>query len=336
MNISIDLIPLLILFSIITVSRINRIDTINNYLSKENSTVIRGFSALCVMFLHVSRYYRGGVVLPLFFNLGRSAVGIFFFLSAYGLMKQHISNSNYYKAFLVNRFKKLFLPYIIVTLMYWVFYNIFGESIGIKDVLINILKGEPIVNYSWYVLEIIIIYLFFYIFMKSFNNKYKHILIGEVILCSVLTILFINVGFEVQWYISMHMFVIGTLWAIYEEKILSFITKNYTFCLLVSLMMLICTVIYRNNYNIIFIQEPVLMMIVILFFMRYSLYNPILKYLGKISMEIYLLQGLSIRLVRVFIDSDLKLVCILLTFFVALVLSSILNKLFKYISELIK
>lgn len=331
MSLDVDLIPFLILLSIFLTTRIRKSDTSENYLSKENSSIMRGFSALRVIFLHISRYYRGGLILPLFFNLGRSAVGTFYFLSSYGMMKQHIKDENYHKAFVKKRFTRVIIPYSIITAVYWVFLKLINSPVTIIETIISILQGHPIVTYSWYILEILILYLFFALAINTFKKDYDSIVVYTTILSFSLMEVFRLIGQDPQWYLSIHMFAVGTLLATYEERIIKALKKYYFWFLCIGIVAGLITINFRNDYNIIFYQEPITILLCILFLLRFSIKSPILTFIGDISMEVYLMQGLCIRIVRVFINSDNQLACIFLTFLLTVIFAKILNNTFKFL-----
>ena len=56
----------------------------DEFMSKEYTTAIRGFCALTIMFLHIRK--TDFVLFEVFNYLGNPIVGIFFFLSGYGML----------------------------------------------------------------------------------------------------------------------------------------------------------------------------------------------------------------------------------------------------------
>lgn len=106
----------------------------NNYLSLHNTVALRGILALAVFICHLPSY------LGLFANtlfgrmivcLGSPAVGIFFFLSGYGLCQSFSKNgTTYIKTFWKHRILPFAFNYLLVLCVYILVHLLANENIS--------------------------------------------------------------------------------------------------------------------------------------------------------------------------------------------------------------
>ena len=94
-----DFVPILLISIILFFTRIKP-GKPENFFSRSNCEIIKGLMAFFVVLCHLSLIYPGGRILPVFEYLGDAAVGIFFFLSGFGLMKQYLAKEDYHIQFL--------------------------------------------------------------------------------------------------------------------------------------------------------------------------------------------------------------------------------------------
>lgn len=93
-------------------------------LSKGLSNVLKAFSAILVMIAHYCNVKAGsGETLNFIETIIRSqggniGVAIFFFLSGYGLMKSEQNSHLSFPQFFRKRFLKVYLPVLLVTLIW--------------------------------------------------------------------------------------------------------------------------------------------------------------------------------------------------------------------------
>lgn len=327
---NIEFFPIIVLVLISCFSKLKINNEPSEALSIKNTKMIKGLMSLLVVFCHISLIYQGNKIFDFFYFLGEAAVGIFFFLSGYGLFKQCVHNENYKDEFIKKRFVRLLIPYIFITLIYWLYFYIIGERYTLFDIINRIINGDPIVSYSWYIVEILIIYFFFYISM-IISNKNKNVLVminGIVYL--ILIIFFKAVNYAPYWYNSTFMCLIGMLLAKNEDQAFHII-KRYSLPLFVLITLVLIISIYLQAHIIVF--ELIIMMYIILFFVNISMINNFLMVLGNISMEIYLIHGLVIKFFRRFISSDSNLIALFGIFALIIVVSYVFNRLYYFINN---
>ena len=324
----IDIILLVLLLTIFFTSKISNNNNIDDCLSIYNSIMIKGFLSLSVVFGHLSYFFKDSSLLLLFRTLGRTSVGIFFFLSSYGLTKQYISKEKYYVRFLSKRFTKVLIPYLILSFIYWLYYVTQGNVYNLNDIFSLLLIGEPLVTYSWYIIDILVLYFFFYIFMIiSKRNKVFFVLLNATIvllLAGVLRLL----NYSIFWYSSLHMYLLGIIYALYQKKIDDFFYKNRFLLLITAIIILMVTYINGDSDIHISIIQVAYLILIILLLQNINIKNTILSFLGKISMEIYMVHGLIIKIYRYYISDDSNIINLLIILLLTIIVSFILNKLF--------
>lgn len=274
----------------------------DNYLSLQQTNQLKGFFALVVILHHLAQRTKGGVLFPFFNHVGYLAVSIFLFISGYGLMLQYMKRKEeYIKHFLSRRLLKVVMPYLIAIVIYYVSYLIIGLEMSITIALKTFLTGYPIVAHSWYVLAIIFFYLVFYLSARLFKNHYNYMIIavlaGSVLYCIICN----KMGFGTWWYNTCICFLLGMIWAIYEKQISAWLDKRWLISFLISLGGAVLFYQLARKYSHIGLQYHLtthylssifFCFTVIIAGKKLQFENKLLKYLGDISYETYLLHGL--------------------------------------------
>lgn len=166
-------------------------------MSKEDTLAFKGILSTIVILHHISQVENNLPIIHYFANFGMYAVGVFFFISAYGITKQlKLSREKYLSGFLKKRIFKLLLPISIVTIIYIVLnILVFHKSYTINSI-INVYKsGSSIINNGWYLNSILVIYLIFYFSFKFFKNiKISYLSFSFLILAYIFVLKRIGFG----------------------------------------------------------------------------------------------------------------------------------------------
>lgn len=261
-----------------------------------------------ILFHHLAQNSGSGFLFNRFVSVGYLPVAYFFFLSGYGLQKSYITKSECYrKDFLLKRIPTVLIPYIIFTAIYWLLNLIEGRFYSLKDIIVAILKGVPIVSYSWYIIVILIFYFVYWLLMTIFKKHYALMIVGAALWYASFILFCIRMGYGLYWYRSGHLLILGMIWATYEGKILEITKKTYAVaapaiyiafaaCLLLQgnpVVMKILPYEFTTMLTVIFFVLGVVM-----FALRVQIGNKVLGALGEMSLEIYLSQGLFITALR--------------------------------------
>lgn len=317
----IDLLPigLLILF-VFGSKRVPKAEGFNqDYLSIRTCKSLRGVMAIAIVYHHLAQksLLQAETGSPM--RIGFLVVSVFFFLSGYGLQKSHMRSEQYQKGFLLRRIPQVLFPYIIVTALFWLMYAADGKVWSFKDVILSIVHGDPIVSFSWYIINILIFYVAFWLLMVLFRKKNLLMIIGAVVWFAAYAAFCEKMNYPSYWYSSSHLLIIGMIWAVYEDKILEFIKKRYALLFTVSLILFAGLYFIKTFYSdaIPFKAAPLILTMavsllfvicIILYSLKVRFGNRIMEFLGDCSLEIYLIQGIFImglRGNRIYIENEL-------------------------------
>ena len=304
----------------------------DNFLSLENTKSLRGIVSIAI-FVHnyadrFKLFTNHYLLQQIFNNSPATYVGIFFFLSGYGIMKGFNTKKNYSNFFLLKRLPSIIIPQYTSYIFYFfaIFYIGRGSWYTDRNPRINPHVKESFNSQkkwifttifsitipnscSWYIISVIWYYIIFYILYKFIKRDWLKFLI-----LIILTIVNIRTGFgyapkNFYWftYISWHKaplnFTIGLIFARYETIIIT-VYKKYYYCFLLFFS---STLIFGYNilkthskydkiklYYYYILANNIIglsgVQVILLFLMKFQLNNFILSDLGEISAEIYLLQ----------------------------------------------
>lgn len=140
-------------------------------------------------------------------SLGDWGVGIFFFLSGYALYKGYgLKETD--RSFIMKRLCNTYIPYLVIALCIAI------SSGGIDSIksAIRLLTGAD----YWFIFEILIIYLAFYLVGKL-PNSYR-VLIMTIFVIE-LSLYFLIKGYQAFWYTATWPFAVGLILAKYEIRL---------------------------------------------------------------------------------------------------------------------
>lgn len=273
----------------------------SDYFSLDTCNMLKGFFAVAVIFDHLAQRTSGGLIFPRFYFMGSLSVSVFLFISGYGLIKKLLSDESYLDTFIPKRVRTIVIPYLIVSVIYWGGSYVTGECFTVKEVLQSFVNGNPVATNSWYMIVCILLYTIFYLTAKLLKSKDInnpiYIVIPELVFCFVWVRICKTAGYKGHWYNANLAFSVGVVWCIYEERILLFLNKSKNYYLTLSA----CTVAFfltfaigvlRNIQPLSIISIALFAVLVAMACMKVKLNSPALRFLGKISMEIYLIHGL--------------------------------------------
>lgn len=302
-----NLIPLaLILVSLFQVKILTKRGEFHrDYLSREQSSAIKGILAIVILLHHLGQEVMetGGnaPLLLLFAHIGGVLpVAMFFFYSGYGLQKKYMTSPHYEKGFLQKRVPTVLLPYLIVTLLCWGQSWLLGDPYSVRDVVGGFYDGFPIVRFSWFILELIFFYFVFYLLMKICRKHFSAMLPGALVYLVLWNLVCRRAYLPAFWYSYTHTLIIGMAWAIFEGPIEKAVHRlgwpGILTMLFVFLLAASVSHFGGSSFNEILVVLFLFAVIPVLTKVRF--YNPVLKFLGSISYEIYLLQGFFLTALR--------------------------------------
>ena len=241
---------------------------------------------------------------------GGVGVGLFFFLSAFGIIRayQAKGNGSLKKLLLVNVPRLYIISVIINLITYLAFFKDFLEP---TDAFLRLFNLDVFNDFNrmnrhgWYITTIIGLYIIFaaVFFIASKFKTEKKFIVAAIVLAAI------AVGFRLGAQIAdeggmytreMPAFAIGALYATFYDKVNAFVSKYFKLTLSVSVA-LFCLGFFL-------IWEPLATycacVIIIAVSQRFTYYNNITHFFGKICIGVYLFLHLSSMVLQSFIYNE--------------------------------
>ncbi len=301
-----------------------------------NTLPLRGILALLIVLHHFFVSMPSGWPPSDFFvYLGAMVVGMFFFISGYGLTISYLNKGkNYLSGFWNKRVKKIIIPLLVTIAVYELankHYNLLNVFNGLKN-------GQTPTPFTWFVYTIIIYYAVYYISFKFF--KIKTALAIMLIFTAIYEYVIINLNWDSCWYSATFAINVGMYYAYYEEKIKSYLIKH-TLSSVIALSTFIALFFLYAIINgkkqlglpfgdfVLFWIMPLLIVFTIYFYGFKT--NKLLNFVGNISYEIYIVHGIFVIFLQKYINNPLLYLIAIYatTITVAWLLNISTNKLFQ-------
>lgn len=294
-----------------------------DYLSLETCKSYRGICALLVVYSHLALVITSNSVeLKLFGHVGWMAVSIFFFLSGYGLLKQYMQNRAYRFQFLQKRLPRILFPFLLVTFLYIVVCSCTGKTYSWQEVVLSFLTGFPLLPFAWYIVVILFFYVCFYVLINLCKEHYMRIFVGMGLCYTCWIVYCLLTKRPHVWWRTGSAFLTGMWWALQQGNIERFLSFHYWVKLAVlftigGVVYISGKYVWRIFYamqqdNWVFLVTCVygailFPLVTVGMSMKWHFGNKYLRFLGEISLEIYLLQGVWMQLLRnpkIYISND--------------------------------
>lgn len=265
-----------------------------------------------------------------YFYYGTLAVAFFFFCSGFGLIKRWMTDKTYLKGFMKRRIFTVLVPFFICNYIYLtdaIITNIQnGKSFDFLEVICSFFGLFLINNQMWFAVEIMLLYVMFRIVFARVKKPLTGIIImtGIVLVMIVIGLLsghsdsaIMSYWFKGEWwYNTILMFPLGMLYAYKEERVNRIIRRAFTSILIASASLfvisnyihrdLISRSIFWTEYegakhplldkltglSVETIFEILFLLLIITVLSRFRFGNPVMKFLGKISLETIMLNYL--------------------------------------------
>lgn len=291
-----------------------------DYLSKEKTGSSKGIFAVIIVFSHVMSYvtlsdgWMDSSYKAVLTFLGQSMVSLFFFYSGYGIYEACKRKPDYMDGFIGNRVFRILIHLDVAVLFYWFLCTvILGKKIGFST-LINAMIGlTSLENSNWFVFTMLLLYVFTFVCLKICKGHDGL----AFLLITALTVWYIvyarRSGFSGWWYDTALCFSLGLYYSKYKERIESVFMKSNALCYLAIIVSVglfaLSGAAYLVDYDIkigIF-KNTVFALCWVFLSMKLSLDNKILRWLGKHSFSIYVIQRIPMILVKHYGPAEMNL-----------------------------
>lgn len=308
----------------------------NEIMSKDNLVSIRGICAIEIMLGHIGLPSNtgGSIYLFPFRKAGILVVGCFLFFSGLGLIKSMQKQKDYFDKFIIKKCIAILVPAYLVYLVFFLPYMLGSRGEGVSRVWKYLLCGQFYHSAMWYVFELLLLYVLFFVLFRKTDNYKKSL--GVVAIVSVVFIFAAHfMGLVEPWYGSTMCFSLGLFYGLYENKLSDFLQKNYLKCFAGSIF------IFLLSLGVFFIGEDTVWgvvvarniaalsftVIMIMLLYKVKLSNFISNYCGKISYEIYLVHFYMLIYLKPYFEN--KLIYAFAVVILTIIVSAIMNKVHK-------
>ena len=267
-----------------------------DYFSVPQTQSIKGMCAVFIFLSHICTYLADTFTsLFAFKYAGAIMVAGCFFVSGYGLQYGIMNKKDYLRGFFAKRMLSIAVPFYIINMFY-----IVTNNMATQDILIS-LTGYNL----WFVTAIAVFYTGFYICGKLF------VLRRLPVAMTVFTLLYMIVvnalGYGFWWSNSCLAFAAG-IWMCYgKDTFTEFFKKRYFIKMPLLAVIFALSYAYYCIHNtdrtlwffiLSVINTTSFAVLLAVLSMKIQLKNPILHFIGKMSLEIYLVHALWITWLR--------------------------------------
>ena len=341
-------------------------------LALGTSKAIQGFSAVAIILHHLSQdLMKDAGPFEFLSGCGVLFVGIFFFFSGFGLYTSLKTKKDYLKGFLRKRLITILIPFYSCIAVFTIASCICGAKYK-PMALLKVLSGWSLINnHMWYIVEIAILYLAFFLIYKLIRNRTAATVVmsvfvlammgGSLLLCHGKDMSCAYWFMGEWWYNASLLFIVGILVSKHQDGLRKIARKAYV--VLLPLFGILTAVFgwitkrflekysywseipgkdprYLDKLRCLSVQVPFILcfvLFVLLVMMKVRFGNPVLTFLGAISLELYLIHNLFLKGLRdgtIFRVSSPSMY-ILLTILMAIGAATIISGVDKYLIGLL-
>lgn len=208
---------------------------------RDLTAIVKFIAALLVVNGHSFLYYGGMPEVSRWINIGAQCVSLFLFFSAYGLMCAYEKKSNaYLQGFIPRRIGRILIPLVTAYAVSLPVYALLKGPIELNTVLTTLYWGGPYLKFSWYVTEIAILYVFFYVCAKHCKNICQLATTLTISVVALMVVMFVTN--QPVWYLNgLPCFFLGIWYQRYEKQLICYVENHK---LQVLMVLFICFIVF--------------------------------------------------------------------------------------------
>ena len=300
----------------------------SGYMDRSSTTAVNGIFVLLVFLRHVKTYIDHGPADRLFLlfdrGLGQLIVIPFLFYSGYGIMQAvRAKGRSYILAFPLRRIGKVWSHFALALLLYAAAAPLSGRTCSPRQFLMALTGFTSIGNSNWYMFALLALYLITLLCGLLFiredaaaqkasagpakEKAARSALLRFCAAAAVLTILYMLVMSRIRehyFYDTAFVFPAGMAFALFQGEFEAFLLQKksrYALLAAVSACLLAAASLwkyYRPGIPADIVWSLSFAMLLVLVTMKVKAGNRVLRYLGSLSFEIYILQRLPMNLLK--------------------------------------
>lgn len=278
---------------------------ITDYMSVDKTMAIKGIFIIVVFFSHFNTYvdFTSGadlLYLDCYSKIGQRMVTLFMFYSGFGVMEAiKKKKMTYVHKIPVTRVLGTYFRFDIAIILFLLLKIIInGGALGTTPnrVFLALFGWESIGNSNWYIFAIVVCYILTFVAFEVFRDKLKYypsaILLTLLLFAYVVIMRYCDLHPD-RFYNTVLCYALGVYFSLLKDKFDKLFGNNKLLWLAAFLVTSVLTVIAQFKIDRFYAYEIAMFSFtfaVILFTMRVSLNNKILRWCGKHLFSIYILQ----------------------------------------------
>ncbi len=274
-----------------------------SHLSPEQTGTVNGFFVLLVFLRHTVDYMDFGAWDSIFVfvnkRLDQLIVAPFLFYSGYGVCCSIQKKGQRYVAQLPkNRFLKVWLHFALAVLLYHALSIVMDKDYAPLRIALSYTGWDSIGNSNWYIFATLFMYLATWLSFTVFR-KNRHLAAATLTALAVGYILVMRQWKGLWWYDTALVYPAGVLYGLYGAHFEKWLRKPLRPLALLGMggCFAVC---YLLRQGLVWreLMAVAFALTIVLGTMLFKVGNPILKFLGKYTFEIYILQRLPMMLLQ--------------------------------------
>lgn len=284
---------------------------ITDYMSVDKTMSIKGIFIIIVFFSHFNSYVTFTSPVDIaYFNvfkqIGQCMVTLFLFYSGYGVMESiKKKDMKYIHKMPVTRILGTLFRFDIAILFFLIINLVFGMKFTAKQFVLSLIGWDALGNSNWYIFAVLVAYAITFIAFEIFRNKGKYYPAAIFVTVGCLAYIFILAHFKLKqsyWYDTIICYACGIWYSLLRDKIEKLINHNIVIWIFVFLATAVCTGYFAMNRGVSFVHTELCMLFftafIVVFSMRVSLHNKVLKWCGQHLFGLYILQRIPMIIFR--------------------------------------
>lgn len=283
-----------------------------DYLSKDNTTGVRGVFVLLIVAAHLRQYVSFDSVWDTYFLtairfMDQGIVCLFLFYSGYGIGEAvKRKGLSYVKKMPLSRILPTLLNFDIAIVLYLAVNAALGTTFPLKTILKSLIAVTSVGNSNWYIFAILVCYaVTCLVFMAVRGNRSLATVLITLALLGYVILLSARKPSEGWWYNTIFCYPLGLIYSEHRERIEMFVfseTSRYRYGILLTIMLVLALLLkpYRTHLVIYEIWSLIFTMAVVLLSAKIRIENRWLLWVGRHTFEIYILQRIPMMLLKHF------------------------------------
>ena len=341
-----SVILLLLGIHVIASMRFSKVGRFNkDYISREETTAVKGVFTALVFLSHFSQYIEVGSYDQAYYifqkHLNQMVVSMFWFYSGYGILESiRRRGREYIIHFPVRRLLTVWADYALAVCLYIVLWITDQKSLTPSRVFFSLIGWKNVGNSNWFMFATFILYIFVFlafIGIRSTSDR-KSLAVGLCLL-TLFSMLFVyaemKAGQPQYCYNTVILFAMGGWYSLLRETAEKWLFHSevlYFGTVLLMVAIYLVSYRYRRRYGIegYTVWAVSFTILTLLYTMKCSIRSHLLEWLGMHVFGIYILQRIPMNLLqRVGLTEGHKYAC----FVFSLASTVFLAALFRIITE---